>query len=1304
MATLVLGAVGAAVGGSFSGSILGLSGAVIGRAAGATLGRVIDQSLLGQGGEAVEHGRTDRFRISGASEGAPLSRAVGRVRLGGQVIWSTRFREHVRVTSGGGGGGKGKPKPPKTTTYYYTVSFAMALCEGVIRRVGRIWADGREVSRDSLDMRVYTGTEDQLPDALIEAVDGADRASAFRGTAYVVIEDLELGPYGNRIPQFSFEVVRAAEGVDGAEDVASAVQGVAIVPGTGEYALATTAVHYNYGGGARDSANVNTPMARADFSVTLDDMIEELPRLEAASLVVSWFGNDLRCADCTIRPKVEQSRFDGQRQPWVVSGLLRGAAQVVPYEDYRPIYGGTPSDQSVVEAIRAMNAKGIDVTFYPFILMDQMSGNGLPDPWGREEQPVLPWRGRITTSLAPDQTGTPDGTEVAETEVDTFFGGARASDFVIRGGAVPSVTSPTRGNEWSFRRFILHYAALCAAAGGVEAFCIGSEMRSVTRIRGRDGRFPAVEHLQELAQEVRRLLPNAKISYAADWSEYGSYTPPGTKDLHFPLDGLWGHDDVDFVGIDNYVPISDWRDAEMQADADYKTIYDLDYLKSNIEGGEGFDWYYPTPEARASQRRVPITDGLANEPWIYRYKDLRSWWSLAHHERADGSRADTPTDWVPMSKPIRFTEYGCAAVDKGTNQPNKFIDPKSSESRLPRHSNGQRDDVVQMQYLRALTEYYSNSDRNPLSPDYGAPMLDLAHSFVWAWDARPYPAFPDLLDYWSDGSNYRLGHWFSGRSGLQPLSAVVEEICLRAGLEDVDVSAVYGAVRGYAPSGVRTARAELQPLMLAYGLSVSERDGRLRFAMKANATVAQIETDQLVREEGITLETQRVPDAEVTGRVLIEHVDADGDFRLRVGEAVQPGEGLSPASSSELPLALTAGEGAALAERFLAETRVGRDSAEFVLPPSARSLHPGDLVTFSGQDETWRIDRLEEGTGRKVHAARTERQVFQTNDVVEEGPGRTRPQAPLPVDAIFMNLPLLLGDEIPHAPFVATALRPWPGSVAVYSSSEDAGYELNRLLDGPASMGTTETILHPAPSAIWDRGADLIVHLPGGEVQSASTMALLSGANAAAIGDGTPDGWEVFQFRDVRMVGDERYALSMRLRGQRGTEPHGRMPWPVGSRIILLDGGPVQIDLRADEIGLDRHYRVGPGSQAVDHEAYTYFLLGLGGEGNRPFAPVHLRLDYDGSEVRFQWIRRARIPTDAWAIGQVPLDESTERYVVDVLTDQDDILSTTTVMEPRNVWLGPVWSDLLAAGAKRLRVAQFSDLMGPGHAAMLEID
>ncbi|MDC1058765.1 glycoside hydrolase TIM-barrel-like domain-containing protein [Planktomarina temperata] len=165
--------------------------------------------------------------------------------------------------------------------------------------------------------------------------------------------------------------------------------------------------------------------------------------------------------------------------------------------------------------------------------------------------------------------------------------------------------------ERSFRRFILHNAALCKAAGGVEAFCIGSEMRSLTQIRGAGGRFVAEQALRALAADVRPLLgAGTKLTYAADWSEYFGYQPnDGSNDRYFHLDPLWADANIDFIGIDNYMPLSDWRDGETHADAGWGSIYNLDHLSQNVEGGEGYDWYYHSPEARAAQIRTPITDG-----------------------------------------------------------------------------------------------------------------------------------------------------------------------------------------------------------------------------------------------------------------------------------------------------------------------------------------------------------------------------------------------------------------------------------------------------------------------------------------------------------------------------------------------------------------------------------------------------------------------------------------------------------------------------------------------------------------------
>ena len=116
-------------------------------------------------------------------------------------------------------------------------------------------------------------------------------------------------------------------------------------------------------------------------------------------------------------------------------------------------------------------------------------------------------------------------------------------------------------------------------------------------------------------------------------------------------------------------------------------------------------------------------------------------------------------------------ELGCPALDKGPNQPNVFADPKSAESSLPYFSSGGRSDIAQQRFLAAHAEYWDpDSDgfdeaNNPVSPIYGGRMVDVSRLYVWAWDARPYPAFPLRGDRWSDHGNWHYGHWLNGRIG-----------------------------------------------------------------------------------------------------------------------------------------------------------------------------------------------------------------------------------------------------------------------------------------------------------------------------------------------------------------------------------------------------------------------------------------------------------------------------------------------------------------------------------------------------------
>ena len=1444
MATILLSALGAAAGASVGSGILGLSSVVIGRAAGAVLGRALDQKLMGSGSQTVERGRVDRLRLTGASEGAALGQLYGRMRLGGQVIWASRFKEH-RANSGGG---KGAPAGPQITEYSYSVSLAIALCEGEITHIGRIWADGVEIAPADLTLRLYHGDDAQLPDPKIEAVEGEGRAPAYRGTAYVVIEKLDLTPYGTRVPQFTFEVFRPAQpdSAGALGSVARGVRAVALIPGTGEYALADGPVYYKHGAGDKRPANIATPSGQADFTTSLQSLDGELPNCGGVSLVVSWFGDDLRAGQCSIRPKVEQNTVDGDRIAWRAGGITRAQAQVLAQDAAGgSIYGGTPADGAVIEAIKALNAAGKAVTFYPFILMEQRAGNGLPDPYGGEEQAALPWRGRITTALAPDQLGTSDGSAAAEAEVAAFFGAAAPAHFSVAGNTV-SYSGPA--SDWGLRRMILHYAHLCAAAGGVSAFCIGSEMRGLTRIMGAQG-FPAVDELRALAADVRAILgAGCKISYAADWSEYGAYSAPN-GDLRFPLDPLWADDAIDFIGIDNYMPLSDWRDGEDHADAAYGSIYAQDYLKSNIEGGEMFDWYYAAPEHMAAQIRTPITDGAYGTPWIYRAKDLRSWWEQPHLERIAGrqgnilpmygalsdvwsssahmqvfddftdspyadrrahrclsngtndyllrpsmpleegaryrlrmvARSNTGADqithmnsydgahhrearvigsewqehlyyftatktaqnvypsdprtgpdsgsldiliaevslervevesiWQPRSKPIWFTELGCAAIDKGTNEPNRFLDPKSSESGLPRASNGQRDDFIQMQYLRAMFEYWQDAGHNPPSDRYEGSMIDMSRAHVWAWDARPYPAFPGNQALWSDGGNYARGHWLNGRSTNRALADVVAEICARAGLgaDQIDTSALWGLVRGYHLPDGDSARAALEPLMLAYGFEAIERDGKLTFRTRNGRSSLALRPDLLAlpAQADSALALTRAPHAEVAGRVQLTFIEADGDYAARAEEAIFSDTDTDSQTSarSELPLALTRAEGRQIAERWLAEARVARDSLRFALPLSQLATGAGDVVqidTPSGP-ERYRIDRLTQGDTREAEAQRVEPEIYQPSDATEDFPTPRAFAAPVPIFNLMMDLPLMRGDEQPHAPHFASAAVPWPGAVAVYSAAQDAGYALNRLVAAPAVIGITQSPLAKAPSGLWDRGPALRVRLIAGTLESADPAQLLDGANLVAIGDGTSANWELFQFATASLVAPQTYDLSLRLRGQQGSDALAA-DWPAGSQLVLLDGSLPQLDLAPSARGLVRHYRIGPASRPYDDPVFDHRIEAFQGIGLRPYAPAHLRAQLDmAGDLHVRWIRRTRINGDSWAGVDVPLGEAVEAYHLRILASGQELFTAT----PNAPALTISAAQLAAAGVSapfEIQVAQLSDSFGAGLYGKVQID
>ncbi len=1271
MATVVLQYAGAALGTLVGGPV----GGIIGRAAGAVAGSAIDQQLFGGGKRRVEGPRLNDLRVMASEEGAPIPDVYGRMRIAGQVIWATNLEEVVE-TSTEKSSSKGGGQKTGITQYTYFANFAVGLCEGEADYIGRVWADGKEIDLAAFTHRFHHGTEAQFPDSLITAVEGA--APAYRGTAYIVFEKMPLAKFGNRIPQLAFEIYRHGNGA------ASLVRGLTIIPGSTEFGYSGSIVTRTISAGVTESENAHASAVRTDWDVSMDQMQGTCRNLDAASLVVSWFGTDLRCGTCEVKPGVEVSGKDTAPLTWSVAGQTRATAHVVSQSGGGPAYGGTPSDQSVISAIQDLRARGLKVVFYPFLLMDIPQGNSLPDPYGTSSQPSYPWRGRITSSIAPGRSGTTDKTAAAATEVNAFVNGT-----------------------WGYRRMILHYANLCAQAGGVDAFLIGSELRGLTTLRSASGTFPFVAALQQLAADVKAILPFTDVSYAADWSEYFGYHPPdGSNDVWFHLDPLWSSSSIDFIGIDNYTPMSDWRDGRAHLDfvGGNRSLYDLDYLRSNLAGGEGFDWYYASDASRATQTRTPISDGAYGKPWIYRFKDVKSWWLNQHVNRPGGIESASPTSWLPQSKPVWFTEAGCPAIDKGTNSPNLFYDAKSSESAFPPFSGGQRDDLIQNRYIRAMQSHW-NADgaHNPVSSVYGQKMVDPARIFYWTWDARPFPAFPVLSDVWSDGPNYEKGHWLTGRLAAVDLGQLIASIAAKFGFADVDVAGVEGLVDGFVIDRPMSGRDALEGILQAFSVDSFESGGTLKFISRRASPEITLNDADAVDVMGEPLfDVTRRQETELPQTLQLLYAEAGMDYRNAAVSQRHAGAASAREMVIALPAAVSQHLAQARADVMLEEIWANRETASLSLSLQHAKLEPGDILVAKDQ-RRWRITAIIDGEMRKLTAVRDVPEVYDPSSAANRLAKQNRPPIYGPPSVIAMDI-ATVAPASSNAPWFAAFAKPWPGTLALYRKTGDASFVFNRTIEARATLGRTLTVLPEGLAHRLDFTTPLEVELSHGALSSISQAQLLDGENAALVGSDTT-GYEIIQFKFAELIAARRYRLRGLLRAQSGSRGEMLAARAVGQNFILFNKAVIQPVLATAQQGLLLTWRIGPASKDIADPSYIEVTFDPALLPLRPLPPVQLRAVHNASGLALSWIRQTRIDGDIWETTDVPLGEASESYTLDIMNGTS-VLRNYTTSTPQHLY---TTADLLGdfgaiPPSITYRVAQVSAAYGNGTFAQRTIN
>ena len=1217
MATRILGSIGTAIGSALGGPVGGFIGAQLGGAFGSLIG--------GSNNKTYDGARLEDLAVQTSTYGKSIAKVWGSVRLAGNVIWSLPIKEMVTTTtvSGGGKGGGGSAAKTTENDYSYYITLAIGICEGEITSIDRVWADAELLDLSQGTYRLYTGTETQLPDPLIESYEGVGSTPGYRGMAYVVIEDFPMADYGNRIPNFTFEVTRQTPQKDTDDaSVESMVKSVMLIPGSGEFVYDTVGNFKTSGEdvsgnwvqtGFEVPLNQHTLYGKANVLVALDQMQQTLPNLEWVGVAVNWFGTTMDIGTCEVWPCVEyQADSTTSPQTWSVAGLTRATARQIGNDAGVLRYGGTPDDGSIVRLCEELQSRGLKVFFYPMMLMD-VAGK--------------PWRGTLTG---------------ASGNVANFF-------------------TKTHG----YNNFILHYANL--VAGKVDAFAIGSELKALTSISGGTGIFPAVTQLVSLAAAVQAILnphptKTVVVTYAADWSEYHHEDSAGWHHL----DPLWSSPNIDAVGIDAYFPLSDAPQGN----------YDVDALKAGWTSGEGYDWYYSDT---ARTIKVPLSPQWA-------WKNIDYWWTNTH-ANPDGST----TAWVPSSKPIWFTEYGFASVDGCANEPNVFIDPTTTDSAYPRFSQGRVDFMAQRTAIAATESQWGDNSV-------------VARRFLWTWDARPYPYWPDLLDVWADGGDWVTGHWVQGKLGTSHVAAAVEELVTAAGVDAslVDTSQLQLGMDGFILASRTSARAALEQLMQAFFFSFRESNGKLVALPRQSDSVLSISPDQCLPitsdDRSVAYQLDRSEDMVLPDVVEVHSLDRLQLYATQVQLAQRGTQYANEVMAVQLALVMSEAHGQALAENLLADSWAQRSTVSLQLPMQYAALEVGDVISLVDGDATYRL-RVQQLQLGKPGMIKLKANI----DVSDVWDGYITPtygadgSMVTPVATTYLqvlDIPAFPGDAQDALTMrfaVCGSSAQWPGA-SILRVGDTGDDTILVSTATPATMGSCVTALASAHAQRIDYQSVLEVNLLGaGALSSISLEAMLDGGNVALVGD------EIIQFATATLVSPGKYQLSTLLRGRQGTD-YAIGTHAAGERFVLLDASILAVTLPTTALGQSWTFRAVTAGTSLG--AGTEVTGTISGESLRPLAPVEVTGSADGSgNVTFDWIRRARIDGSLRDYVDVPLMEASEVYDVAIISGGNTVRSWQVTSPMVSYLAAQQTADFGSLqGSYEVRIDQRSAIVGAGHA------
>lgn len=494
------------------------------------------------------------------------------------------------------------------------------------------------------------------------------------------------------------------------------------------------------------------------------------------------------------------------------------------------------------------------------------------------------------------------------------------------------------------------------------------------------------------------------------------------------------------------------------------------------------------------------------------------------------------------------------------------------------------------------------------------------------------------------------------------LADIIEAECTSSGVlstSDIDVSLIDETVIGYRVTQVAAIRAGLEPLQGAWPFDVIQNGYKIKFIPRGVSSVGTVTKEELgAAAPGdtnvISITESREMDAQLARKAVITFLDASREYDVSEQSAERLNTDAVNIRSIEMPIVLTADEGAQIVERLLYLWWLERRDLSFTLPPTWLHLQPADVVTIQSANATFEA-RLTScqylPDGRiEVEAKYNDAPVYVSTAVGATPPytGQTLAYGG-PTDLWLLDVPCMSSEM--DGPGFLTAVNGytpgWAGATMVRSEDGGESWISTQGFGTPGSVaGNVTTTLGDGRTDIIDT-KNAVTFAVRNEIPTSVTFAALAaGSNHFAIGaDGR---WEIVGALTATDNDDGTVTLSNLVRGRFGTE-HNTANHTGTDYVVGLDRALVRwVGMDLGAINLQRMYRGVTKGYSVDSATTQTFAWT--GESQRPLSPVYLNGDRDKStnDWHLTWIPRSRTATEPFSGLSSPVGESTEQYKVEI--------------------------------------------------------